>query len=408
MRLMILLAFFMLSPSFGGQAQLEGASPGSLIPTPPVAAAPKYIVGTGEYQCFIINTATGKLYGIGSNPRLLGIGDRQGEPGLPILVDAPPHVRFVAVASGLHNSVAVDNSGEVWTWGDNGTGQAGNGTSSDPTDGRPHKIAQDSLGNPFNHVVQVVCWWSNTISEGVLALKSDGTVWIWGNTGGGFRGNGSVGQLNTRPVQILISGHRRIIKIAAAEIVLALASDGTVWNWGGNGRKYLLGNNAVDFKVPTRVILPQAIKDIAGAGYINYALGADGHLYGWGYGGAFMGIGHGGYAANTPIALPRDLAADLNLPHPVVSVTTNSVTTHVLLTDSTLWGWGDNASGTVGNGQELDFASHNPPYSWDWGAAELLVQKPVHLAPAVHNFTHVFGGSAAVFYSYAETVTGQL
>jgi alpha-tubulin suppressor-like RCC1 family protein len=377
--------------------------------TTPNQATPKYIVGTGEYQCFIINTATGKLYGIGSNLHLLGTGDHKGEAGLPLPVDVPARLSFTAVASGLHNSLAVDNAGEVWTWGDNGTGQAGDGTTTDPVDNRPHKIIRDSLGRPFNHVVQVVCWWSNTISEGSLALKSDGTVWIWGNTGGGFRGNGGYGQLNTRPVQVVIPGRRRIVKIIAAEIVLALAADGTVWNWGGNGRKYLLGNMTSDYKSPSQVILPQRIRDIAGGGYVSYALGVSGKLYGWGYAGSYLGIGNGGYETNTPVALPRDLSHDLNLPLPVVSVTTNSVVTHVILTDSTLWGWGDNASGSVGNGQELDFTNRpGAPYSWDWGPAELLVQKPVRLAPGIHNFTHVFGGSAAVFYSYAETATGQL
>jgi alpha-tubulin suppressor-like RCC1 family protein len=137
-------------------------------------------------------------------------------------------------------------------------------------------------------------------------------------------------------------------------------------------------------------------------------LGVNGKLYGWGYAGAYLGIGSGGYASNVQVALPRDLGADLNLPHPVVSVMTNSVCTHVILTDSTLWGWGDNATGAIGNGEELDYAKHVPPYAWDFGPAQLLVQKPVHLAPEVHNFIRVFGGSAYVFYSFAETVTGQL
>jgi alpha-tubulin suppressor-like RCC1 family protein len=98
----------------------------------------------------------------------------------------------------------------------------------------------------------------------------------------------------------------------------------------------------------------------------------------------------------------------LNLPHPVSSVVTNSVSTHVILTDGSLWGWGDNSCGCVGNGKELDFANHNPPYAWDWGPGELLVQKPVRLLKGVNNFVRIFGGSCAVFYTYAETATGQL
>jgi alpha-tubulin suppressor-like RCC1 family protein len=366
---------------------------------------PKYIVGMGEYQCFLIHTSTGKLYGISSNLRLLGAGDKTGEPGLPIEVAIPGPVR--AVASGLHNSVAADHNGDVWAWGSNEGGQAGNGSTDNPTDGYPHRIIRDSIGNPFTQVIQLACW-ANHSSEGCIALKSDGTVWIWGNTGGGFRGNGQYGQLNARPVQIFLPGGRKIIKIVAAEIALALASDGSVWTWGGDHREFLLGTAKVDYRSPGRVILPQPAKDIAGGSYISYVLGVNGKLYGWGYAAAYMGVGTGGYEANTPIALPRDLDRDLKLPHPVVSVSTNSVSTHVILSDSTLWGWGDNATGCVGNGQELNFADQASPYAWDFGPSKLLVQKPVHVAPMVHNFTKVFGGSAYVFYSYAETITGQL
>lgn len=374
---------------------------------PAISALPRYIIGMGEYQCFIINTTNGKLYGISSNRHLLAAGDNAGEPGLPVEVAIPSRLTVKAVASGLHNSVAVDNNGDVWTWGSNENGQAGNGGMENPTDDYPHKIIHDSLGNAFTGVTQVSCW-ANQSGEGCLALKSDGSVWIWGKTGGGFRGNGQYGQPNPRPVQVNIPGKKKIVKVVAAEIVLALASDGSVWSWGGDNRKFLLGTSGVDFRTPGRVILPEPAKDIAGGSYVSYALGVRGKLYGWGYAGSYMGIGTTGYAGNIAVALPRDLTADLSLPRPVVAVTTNSVSTHVILSDSTLWGWGDNATGCVGNGEELDFSTHIPPYAWDFGPAQLLVQKPVRLAPAVHNFTHVFGGSAYVFYTYAETATGQL
>jgi alpha-tubulin suppressor-like RCC1 family protein len=371
------------------------------------APLPKYIVACGEYQCFLLPTATGRLYGISSNLRLLATGSNGGNPGRPSLVDIPDDLTITAVASGLHNSAAVDNKGNVWTWGSNENAQSGNGTTENAPDNYPHKITEDSLGNSFTDVVQVTCW-NNGSAEGCLAVKKDGTVWIWGKTGGGFRGNGQYGSLNKRPVSIDIPGHKKIVKVVAAEIILALASDGSVWTWGGDNRPFLSGTTGTDYRRPSRVNLPQAAKDIAGASYVSYALGINGKLYGWGYAGAYLGIGNGGYAANTPVALPRDLTADLALPHPVMAIVTNSVCTHVILTDSTLWGWGDNATGCIGNGEELNYAEHAPPYAWDFGPAELLVQKPVRLAPNVHNFTHVFGGSAYVFYTYAETATGQL
>ena len=86
----------------------------------------------------------------------------------------------------------------------------------------------------------------------------------------------------------------------------------------------------------------------------------------------------------------------------------NTVCTHVILTDSTLWGWGDNSQGGAGDGTQLDFATYNPAYAWDWGPAEFLQHKAVQIAPLVHNFTNLFAGTAACFYMYAESATGQL
>jgi alpha-tubulin suppressor-like RCC1 family protein len=370
-------------------------------------AKPKYLVGPGEYQCFILNSATGKAYGISNNLVTAGVSWDAGIPGLPIAVGVPDSVFFTDIASGMHNSLAVDRNGEVWTWGSNGVGESGTGSVAD-LGFAPVKITVDSLGNPFKGVVAVTCW-STAGSNGNIAIKSDGTVWIWGNTVEGMRGNGQVGQVNTRPVQVKIPQGKKIVKVVAGCIVIAMASDGTVWTWGGNHFKALLGTNSADYTHPHQVMLPQRAKDIAGGSYFSYALGVNGTLYGWGFYTSYLGIGRGGYAAQEPPPVaPRDLTGDLTLPHPVASIVCNSVSTHVILTDGTLWGWGDNSSGCVGNGHELDFANHNPPYSWDWGPGQLLVQKPVRLVKGVNNFVRIFGGNSAVFYSYAETATGQL
>ncbi len=387
-----------------GTSVLSGSSgPGSSSG----GRSPKYIVGLGEYQCFILNTESGKLYGISSALVTAGVAWDAGTPGLPIRVGVPEEVRFVDVASGLHNSLGADREGNVWTWGGNGSGESGTGTTED-IGYQPVKIKKDSAGNPFTGVVKVVCW-SSGGSNGNIALKSDGTVWIWGLTTEGMRGNGQKGQLNTRPVQVDIPKGKKIVKVVAGSIIIALASDGTVWTWGGNNRKELLGTNTTDYTHPHQLPLPQKAKDIAGGGFFSYALGINGTLYGWGYLTSYLCIGNGGWAHQAPAPLtPKDLTTDLRLPHPVASVTTNSVSTHVILTDGTLWGWGDNACGCVGNGEELDYAKHNPPYAWDWSPGQKLVEKPVRLAPGVKDFICVYGGGCAVFYSYALTASGQL
>ncbi len=371
-RTLCILLLYIISLPASGQTPIPASGP----------APPKYLVGPGEYQCFIINSSTGRAYGISNNLSTAGVPWDAGIPGLPVPVGIPENVFLVDIASGLHNSVAVDRNGEVWTWGSNVVGESGTGSVAD-LGIAPVKIKVDSSGDPFKDVVAVACWssgGSTEVSNGNIAVKSDGTVWIWGNTTGGMRGDGQAGQVNTRPVQVRIPEGKKIVKVVAGCIVIALASDGTVWTWGGNKFKVLLGTNSADYAHPHRLPLPQRAKDIAGGNYFSYALGVNGTLYGWGFYTSYLGIGNRGYLGQEPPpTAPRDLTRELNLPHPVSSVVTNSVSTHVILTDGSLWGWGDNSSGCVGNGKELDFANYNPPYSWDWGPGQLLVQKPVRL-----------------------------
>jgi hypothetical protein len=206
-----------------------------------------------------------------------------------------------------------------------------------------------------------------------------------------------------------IPGNPHIVKVLAGEICMALDNNGNVYTWGGNNRNICLGNNATQYTTPQQVPLPKPAKDIAGAELFEYALATDGTLYGWGMYGAYLGIGTGPYlSCNTYQPLPVDLTSDLNLPHPISQIMCNSVSTHVILTDSTLWGWGDNTQGNVGNGIETNWATYATPYAWDWGPAEVLQNKPVQLMPLVHNFTNIFAGSACCFYMYAEDATGQL
>jgi alpha-tubulin suppressor-like RCC1 family protein len=378
--------------------------------TPPVIVAP------GEYQTFLFHTSDRILYSIGGAVGTQGIGSNPTQTlGTALKVQFPAGVQMKSVSSPLHNGIGVDMNGNVWFWGANDGGMRGDGTVDGATSFVPVQVATDSSGNAFNNVSQVSCWYNEVtsatgaIATGALVCKNDGTVWIWGNTIGGMRGNGQHGQENYKPVQVNIPGNPFIVKVLAGEICMALDNAGNVYTWGGNGRTDLLGTNSANYTTAQKVTLPEPAKDIAGADLFVYALGKSGTLYGWGIYGAYLGIGTGPYlACNTFQPLPVNLTSDLNLPHPISQIMCNSVCTHVILTDSTLWGWGDNTQGCIGNGIEVNWATFPTPYAWNWGAATVLQNKPVQIMPMVHNFTAMFAGTSACFYMYAENATGQL
>jgi alpha-tubulin suppressor-like RCC1 family protein len=128
----------------------------------------------------------------------------------------------IAIAAGDTHTVALKSDGTVWTWGDNSFGQLGDGT----TTLRTTPVQVSGLGNVL------------AIAAGVwhtVALKSDGSVWVWGDNNSGQLGNGTA-DTSPHPTPNQASGLSSIIAIEAGEHhVVALKSDGTVWTWGNNG-----------------------------------------------------------------------------------------------------------------------------------------------------------------------------
>ena len=367
----------------------------------------------GEYAThFLID---GQIYAFGATSYEGVMG--AAIPAVPI--DVPSGTTFVDGQSGLHQSVGLDSTGHVWTWGDDWYGDQGNGIDGGPTPGAlPFRIVRDNVGNDFDQVVSVT---AGVEADG--AIKSDGTVWIWGYCDAGLAGNGSVTENVVYPTQVAIpfASGVKATKLLMGTIALVLASDGSVWAWGGGGNDYVLGTGSgTGYETPGQVKgLPSNITDIALGNAFAYALTSTGELYGWGYYGVNLGLGN--WQASdpscygpTPTAIPLTTSLDggapaLPLPHPVVKVVADTVTTHVILSDGTLWGWGDDAQGEVGDGQELDYWTSAMPFAWDFGQCELPVTKPVRIAKNVTSpFVNLWSNSTDTFYTYAITQDGQL
>ncbi|MES1159164.1 MAG: hypothetical protein ABUM51_00260, partial [Bacteroidota bacterium] len=94
---------------------VNSAAVSSPVTTPSSTA--KIFVAPGEYQCFFIDQNK-KLYSVGTNLRTQGVNGN-GTPGATLAVAVPSNLTFKTAAAGLHGGAAVDNNGNVWTWGDN-------------------------------------------------------------------------------------------------------------------------------------------------------------------------------------------------------------------------------------------------------------------------------------------------
>ncbi len=181
------------------------------------------------------------------------------------------------VSAGRYHGLALKSDGTVWVWGNGGNGQLGDGTFG--LSSKPKMVVA------LTGVTSV-----SAGSEHNLALKSDGTVWAWGANGFGEDRYGQVGNGSTEdqatPVQVL-SG---VIEIAAGRYhSAALKSDGTVWVWGRNEHGQVGDNTLIHKFVPTQVVgvggvgnLSDIVNIYAG-GYHVVAVKNDGSLWTWGY-----------------------------------------------------------------------------------------------------------------------------
>ena len=240
----------------------------------------------------------------------------------------------VAVAAGGYFSMALKSDGTVWAWGNNQYGQLGDGT----TILRSTPVRVGTLTG----VVAIAAGCDHG-----LALKSDGTVWAWGFNGDGELGNGTLTNSST-PVQTSISG---VTTIATGCFhSLAIKSDGTVWTWGDNHNGQLGNGSTRDSSSPVQVTSLSGITAIGGGDSHSLAVTSGGAVWAWGYNGAGQ-LGNGSTRqSTTPVQV-----SNLTNARRVAGGGNFSLATTA---SGAVWAWGQNTYGELGNGTTTD--AHTP------------------------------------------------
>jgi alpha-tubulin suppressor-like RCC1 family protein len=182
----------------------------------------------------------------------------------------------VIVAGGGFTSYAVWTNGTVWAWGQNSFGQVGDGTFTN----RWLPVQVVGLSN----VISISAGFTHA-----LAAKSDGTAWAWGNNNAGELGNGTSGDLGDVPVQVLNLSN--VVAVSAGdESSMALRSDGTVWKWGENDYGEMGIGTSDTNAHPFAVQVPglSNVVNSAARDYHNLVVATNGTVWTWGdnrYGG---------------------------------------------------------------------------------------------------------------------------
>lgn len=223
---------------------------------------------------------------------------------------APVKVKGLTDVKMVVGSHALKNDGTVWGWGNNELGNVGDGTTTD----RKAPVQLKTLTGVVSITDQ-------------FAVKSDHTLWGWGNNWDGRLGDGT---LTHRPTpKKLLSGVTSVFTVDWSDVecsteVFVTKTDGTLWNWGG----HVCNDYDPTPATPKKVSGPTNIIQIEG----NTALSSDGSVW-------------------DLKDKPKKISSLSNVVKLAGGVTG---TKFALKGDGTVWGWGDNNAGQLGDGTTTD------------------------------------------------------
>lgn len=175
------------------------------------------------------------------------------------------------VVGGGNFALGLKTDGTLWAWGDNTNGQLGlNDTTSRSS---PVQVGSDTT------------WSSGATGQSTLCIKTDGTLWAWGDNSLGSLGLNDITNRSS-PVQVGSLTNWSQVSTGQSTLaanVAAIKTDGTLWGWGGSGGNRghtgtnISGNRSSPVQIGTDTNWA-FVHAVAGA----YAIKTTGTLWGWG------------------------------------------------------------------------------------------------------------------------------
>lgn len=244
----------------------------------------------------------------------------------------------VSLAAGSFHSMALKSNGTVWTWGDNNRGQLGDGTIDDKA--LPAKVLDP--GDASGYLQGVVAIAAGEYHS--LAVKNDGTVWTWGWNTAGQLGDGST---DNSSIPVTVSGLSNVKEVAAGSFhSLALQADGTVWSWGWNGMGQLGDGTIDDSWTPVEVSGLTGVTAISSGSLHSMAL-KDGLISTW-------GLNSSGQLGNPAIVDISNAPVQVSGLTAVTAIAGGYLHSISLRVDGSVWTWGYNSSGQLGDDSQID------------------------------------------------------
>jgi len=246
------------------------------------------------------------------------------------------------VATGLSHGGFIKSDGTLWVLGDGGLGKNGDNT----TTGTSSPIQTIAGGTNWK---MVSCGYYHK-----AAIKTDGTLWAWGGNTQGQLGDGTTSNRSS-PVQIAGTTWKQIS--CGDRFMAAVKTDGTLWTWGNNYQGTLgLGfsggtNDYSSGRSSPSQVSGTTWKMVSCGTYSASAIKTDGSLWSWGT----NDYGQIGDGTTSPKSSPVQTVAGGN--NWKIVFNGHGRVMAGIKTDGTLWTWGGNSTGGLGDGTTTNRSS---------------------------------------------------
>jgi hypothetical protein len=276
----------------------------------------------------------------------LGLNQAFGYKDSPVQVPGDWYKMWTGGITGNYGNTvggSKDEPGTLWMWGGNDGGNLGQNQGPPSNDNKRSSPTQ--VGTETN-------WENVSISRFTLGSKDDGSMWAWGINQYGELGHNNKTDYSS-PKQLgydlTWSGDPFTLVSSApnaGQHAFAIKTDGTLWSWGsqtGGSLGHNEGNQ--DYSSPKQIGTDTTWKHLAaGSSTAAFAIKTDGTLWGWGW-------NNGGAMGQND---RNQRSSPVQIPGTWKQAATGSRTwgTYGIKTDGTLWSWGYNTEGVLGLGYE--------------------------------------------------------
>jgi alpha-tubulin suppressor-like RCC1 family protein len=244
------------------------------------------------------------------------------------------------ISAGSYHTAAVKTNGSAWTWGRNNSGELGDNTGGVGTNKSSPVAVVHASGN--------TCWRQISAGGGhTAAIKLEGTTWTawtWGSNICGRLGDGSV-LPRSSPVTLAGGGDTWCQIHAGVWHTAAVKTTCDAWTWGRNDRGQLGDNTILSKSSPVQVVHASGntLWCQISAGYHTAGIKTDGRIWTWGLNN-YGQLGDNTIVCRSSPVLTSGIGLDW------CAIDAGSCQTAAVKTDGTIWTWGSNTAGQLGNG----------------------------------------------------------